>query len=357
MSLRPAIVLASLFALGIATAAAAQTGESSPPGETAAMQRIVDIFERLAVREQQRRGSAVRGAHAKGHGCVRATVAVRGDLPPALRHGVFAAQHDYAAWVRFSNGSGTVQADAPPDGRGMAIKLMGVDGPMLLDDERHTQDFLMIDFPVFFVRDVNEYESLAEALEKNDMKRFLVTHPRTATIVGQIMKAHTHDVLTDTYFSMSPYMLGSTYVKFAAFPVSCEPGALLQPKGLGAGENPDFLRDRLSADLAGGPACFDFRLQPRIDTATMPIEDPTVLWDSKAAPYVSVARVTIPKQRFDAPQQQTFCENLSYTPWHGTRDFRPVGGINRLRLFVYQAISKLRHSLNKAQFVEPKAER
>ena len=357
MLFRRTIILASILAATIAAAAAATNGEYVPPGESATMQRIVDIFERLVTREYQRGGVARRGAHAKAHGCVRAKVSVRGDLPASLRHGVFSSARDYSAWVRFSNGSGEVQADAPPDGRGMAIKLLGVNGPMLLDDERHTQDFLMIDFPVFFISDVAEYESLAQALAKNDFKAFLATHPRTATIVGQIAAAHTRDVLTDTYFSMSPYQLGSIYVKFAAFPVVCDSGAPLAPKGLPAGIDPNYLRERLSTDLAGAPACFDFRVQPRTDPARMPVEDPTVLWDPKAAPYVTVARISIPSQRFDTPQQQAFCENLSYTPWHGTRDFRPVGGINRLRLFVYRAISKLRHSLNNAQFVEPKGMR
>ncbi len=45
---------------------------------------------------------------------------------------------------RLGHGSGTVQADHIRDGRGLAIKLMGVDGQKLLDDEMHTRDFLFI---------------------------------------------------------------------------------------------------------------------------------------------------------------------------------------------------------------------
>jgi hypothetical protein len=62
----------------------------------------------------------------------------------------------YQAWIRFSNGSGDpTRADIKRDARGMAIKVMGVPGKKLLDDESAatTQDFIMINHPVFFATD------------------------------------------------------------------------------------------------------------------------------------------------------------------------------------------------------------
>lgn len=337
----------------VAPAAAVQTGESAPPGETMTMRRIVDAFERMVTQTYHKSGHGVRGAHAKGQGCVRATVRIARNVPPPLRHGVFAAPTTYRAWVRFSNGAGEVRVDGAPDGRGMAIKLTGVAGPKLIDDERHTQDFVMINFPAFFISDVAEYELLADALEKNRLPAFLKAHPESAKLAAQIAGVPTHDLLRNSYFSMTPYLLGSTYAKFGSFPVSCSGGAALTPDTTGGVADADYLRERLVASLSREPACFDLRLQPRTDPATMPIENAMVTWEAAAAPFVTVARVTIPPQTFDSPQQQTFCENLSYSPWHGTSDFRPVGGLNRLRLFVYRAISKLRHELNQASFIEP----
>ena len=49
----------------------------------------------------------------------------------------------------------------------------------------------------------------------------------------------------------------------------------------------------------------------------------------------------------------TFCENLSYTPWHSLPDHRPIGGINRARKVVYEAISKVRHDYNAVPRREP----
>ncbi len=339
--------------ISVGVAASAPTGEYAPPGETAAMQRIVNSFQTVVAREFKQSRHANRDAHAKGQGCVHASVAVRGDLPSALRHGVFAAAHTYRAWIRFSNGSGEIQADNVPDGRGMAIKLTGVPGAKLIPDEKYTQDFVMIDFPVFFVPDVAQYELLASAIEQGHPQAFFASHPESAKIAGEASSHPTHDMLANRYFSMTPYRLGATYLKFDALPISCATGAALHPASLSSSENSNYLQSRMETDLARAPACFALQLQPRTDPASMPIENDSIVWDETKAPFVTAAIVTIPQQHFDSLQQQSFCENLSYSPWHGTTDFRPVGGINRLRLFVYRAISQLRHRLNDAPTIEP----
>ena len=61
----------------------------------------------------------------------------------------------YDAWIRFSSSSGTPQPDSKLDGRGMAIKLMGVSA-----SPSTTQDFVMINNPVFMVRNAIDYVDL-----------------------------------------------------------------------------------------------------------------------------------------------------------------------------------------------------
>jgi hypothetical protein len=85
----------------------------------------------------------------------------------------------------------------------------------------------------------------------------------------------------------------------------------------------------------------------------MPVEDPTIEWSETDAPFVPVARITIPRQAFDSPEQMLFCENLSFTPWHCVDAHRPLGGLNRLRRSVYETISRVRHELNHAARKEP----
>jgi hypothetical protein len=87
--------------------------------------------------------------------------------------------------------------------------------------------------------------------------------------------------------------------------------------------------------------------------AKMPIEDPTIRWSEEISPYRPVARIEIPRQQFSSDAQNQFCEQLSFAPWHGLEAHRPVGGINRARKAVYNAVSERRHAHNGFERHEP----
>ena len=101
--------------------------EVIPPGEGEAMARVVQTIEGR-VREAAKSAPARRDAHPKSHGCVHADFRVLDTVPSALRAGVFAVPLTFKAWIRFSNGSEKPGPDGRGDGRGMAVKLLGVEG-------------------------------------------------------------------------------------------------------------------------------------------------------------------------------------------------------------------------------------
>jgi hypothetical protein len=276
---------------------------------------------------------------------VKAEFRVLDGLPPALRAGVFAEPRTFKAWIRFSNGNGTPQPDSVPDGRGMAIKLMDV-----AQSPSTTQDFVMIANPAFFVRNAADYVKFQTA---SSPLRFFFPgfnpfrfrlHEGLVALAIAFRKAR--NPLNVRYWSMTPYALGDTAIKFSARPAG-------PASPFVATDSPNFLHDNLAKHLAGGDAAFDFLVQPRTRPETMPIEDPTITWNETAAPFLPVARITIPAQGFDSPEQHAFCENLSFTPFHCVDAQRPLGGINRVRRVVYDAISRLRHELNAAPRKEP----
>ena len=329
--------------------------EHIPATESADTTALVQTFEKL-VRTEYAHGvrPAPRDAHPKGQGCVRATFSVRADLPVELRHGVFANAKTYPAWIRYSNGSPKKQADRIGDGRGMAIKVMGVSGPKLVAGERFTQDFVMINNPVFFSANARDYVDLTRSTIDGTEASFFKTHPRDAAIVATIASHVTRDMFAETYSSMSPYAFGRRYMKFRALPAACTGTRPTLPAYAGpVPGNPEILRTRMTRDLTLGNVCFHLQIQLQTNAADQPVENATVEWQEREAPFVSAATIVIPKQRFDSAKQQTFCENLSYTPWHGSSDQRPAGGINRIRLAVYLASSALRHGLDHAQTLEP----
>ena len=130
-----------------------------------AIQQIVQIVEEN-IRAEAKHGSAHRDVHFKAHGCVKAEFRVL-PLPDAMQIGIFAEARTYPAWVRYSNGSGKVQDDSIGDGRGMAIKLMGIES-----SQSGTQDFVMINHPVFFVRNATDYIEFQKAVSQDALSKF-----------------------------------------------------------------------------------------------------------------------------------------------------------------------------------------
>lgn len=329
--------------------------ESVPPGEPAAIEETTKMLVEFVAQRWTDNPPARRDAHVKPHGCVTATVRVEPGLPDELAVGLFALPAEYQAWIRFSNSSFDIQRDRKADGRGMAIKLMNVYGPKALPSEvdETSQDFILINYPVFVVRNALEYvEFTHDTLIGHPLEFFF--HGSRKYRLPELASA-THlalqkvvSPLRPTYYSMTPYAFGEGgAVKYGARP--CAP----KPSGGRRGFRKNYLREHLVTDLAEHGACFELLVQRQTDAWTMPIEDPTVEWSPLASPYRKVATIEIPAQEFDTAARREMCEALSFNPWHALPEHRPLGGINRVRKSVYHAISKLRHDLNGEVALEP----
>lgn len=327
--------------------------ESVPEGEAKAIEFVKQAISMQVRGGFQKSGKAVRDAHAKAHGCVRAELKVREDLPSELRTQLYQPGAQYPAWIRFSNGSGKSQNDTEGDGRGMAVKIMGVGG-VKLANEKATQDILTINHPVFFVRNAEEYVEFTKATATGSPLKFFFPginplHFRLHEmgIAKAIQGKKVNDMLATRFWTMTPVSFGEKAAKLSFIPCSN------QKEVVSNKNNPDFLRLNMSEHLRNQEGCFILAAQIQTDAEKMPIEDPTIEWSEKASPFVSVAMLTIPKQSFESEKQQAFCENLSMNPWHSTEDHRPLGGINRVRRVVYETIANLRHELNREAQIEP----
>ena len=76
-------------------------------------------------------------------------------------------------------------------------------------------------------------------------------------------------------------------------------------------------------------------------------------WKEIQAPFHKVGTILIPRQTFDTPEQNQFCENLSFNHWHALPEPRPLGVTNRLRKVIYEHISQVRHEMNSSERREP----
>src|SRR5262249_5807296 len=145
--------------------------------------------------------------------------------------------------------------------------------------------------------------------------------------------------LTTRYWSTTPYRLGPRVVKYSAIPDEVKAAGSPSP-------SQDYLREAMIAALDGREAGFTFAVQIHKDDRTTPIEDATVDWPGGQSPFAPVARIVIGAQAFDNEERRTFCEHLSFTPWHALPEHEPLGGINRTRRDVYSRLSAERHKLN-----------
>ena len=87
----------------------------------------------------------------------------------------------------------------------------------------------------------------------------------------------------------------------------------------------------------------------------MPLEDAMVEWPEADSPYHPVATIHYPRQTAHSEALQRFGDDqLAFNSWRGIDEHRPLGGINRLKLRVYEQSSIFRHEANKEEYVEPK---
>jgi hypothetical protein len=345
-----------------------------------------------------------RDQHPKHHGCVRAKFVIAPGLGPQYGQGLFAQSKIFDAWIRFSNGG--QHDDRQKDAHGMAVKLMAVEGEKSLAEEKDatTHDFVMVDNPIFFLRDAIEYGEFTGALLKAKGKEpstlynllgilggklrelatvFLLFFIRGrlgafARLIKFVSKLHANPLST-RYWSTTPYQLGNASMKFSAVPAELPAGVSTKgPEDLSADglvrylqvaraatpapilkkapvDSPNYLREALAGSLKAGGTVFLFQIQAFVNDQTTPVNDPTVEWPESAAPFRTVAWIWIPPQVPDTPKRMDFCQHLSFTPWHALKVHEPQGEINLVRRKVYRELSLARHQANGRPMMEPDA--
>jgi hypothetical protein len=328
--------------------------EKLAPGEEAHLDSIIASFEKQ-MRLLWKPGRFERGGNTKTHGIVRGEYMIHDNLPGELRHGIYAQPRMYRAWVRFSGPGPYITPDIDDIGfMSISIKLLGVPGPKLMDEEKFTQDMFGVSTPTFVTPDTDANAQLqVESLKNTQIYYFLNFHrSHVLDFIMQALWLKTQSSPFEApYFSCVPYLLGEGHaMQYSVWPRSTRrtpiPRLPLRPPD-------DYLRDAMVATLAKEDVEFDIRLQRQTDSHLMPLENNAVLWPEKLSPRVSVATLRIPRQKFDFPAQLDFAKSLSYNPWHCIPEHRPLGNQSRARRRMYDTLSKLRHSMNGVPLYEP----
>ena len=311
-------------------------------------------------------GKSLRGVHPKSHGCVIADLSINQDIVANLQVGLFANPGgQYQALVRFSNASVRLSPDlenGKNGSRGMAIKVMDVEGDVLIADKgKNNQDFLMINTPSFAFPNVRSYRRLTNALLKSPSgadprgafkpsaewsDEDFLNFKKTRNVLGQIAKKTVRNPLEVQYFAAAPSSFGANRVmKFSAEP--CGGEKLQEPF-----ENPlfgdatkNYLQEALAFTMSKKEnVCFDLKIQvlSAEQVKAHPIgkdliEDASQVWSEEEFPFINVAKLMLrgPQDIDPESDEQKACESQAFNPWHSLVQHKPLGGINRLRKPVY----------------------
>src|SRR4051812_22648218 len=195
-------------------------------GEPAHLEALAEQLHAIQ-KKRADHGKAARALHAKGLAGVEAELTVLPDIDPRARTGIFSKPGTYRAYLRFSNGSGLRQHDRKGDVRGLAIKVLGVEGKKIIPvlENAPTQDFLLIQSPSTPFRDADEFIWFVSAMERpalllpKVLVRFgplggLRLLKRLAASVSRSVPS----MATARYFSAVPVRWGEYAVHYAVAP-------------------------------------------------------------------------------------------------------------------------------------------
>src|SRR4029079_10822265 len=141
--------------------------ETLDPDLDRLLEQVIAFWEKK-VRESpvaEGSGRAVRGAHAKTFGVVKAEVQFFRNVAPAYSQGIYARPGRHGAVIRFSSASNHLGADATLGGvLGLAMKIFDVPGAKLVEDEPDSTpfDLGLKNNPVFVANTAKHYLVLQE---------------------------------------------------------------------------------------------------------------------------------------------------------------------------------------------------
>src|SRR5207302_1416596 len=145
----------------------------------------------------------------------------------------------------------------------VAIKVMGVDGPKLMEDEAHTQDLILVSPASFVTPDIRENADLQRWVRAKAPLGYFF-NPLRRHILHLFMQLLYSPMLANPlqvqYYSNVPFLLGEGQ----AVEYSLKPRSPMRTR-IPALPSENYLRDAMVRTLAEGDWEFEFMVQVQTD--------------------------------------------------------------------------------------------
>jgi len=339
---------------------------------------IAEVLETVHQSKQRSgNGYATRDVHVKGYGLLKAELEIQKDLPAEFAQGLYAKPGKHPAVIRFSNASSLVTTDAKSAPfMGMAIKIFDVAGKTILEDEPDsgTFDYNLISISALFCSSIEHYSYINNLVLKVDeyfargIPGMLKFGYHWLTAMGKsfptllsirelynfisLSRLKPNNLLLNEYYTVGAVRHGDYIAKIRAKPVTAYADEITR-RVLDLKSADQVFRPALAAELNEHNYEFVIQVQLCKDLKRMPVEDLTIRWSEQLAPFVTVAKLTIPKQDISGEDNLKIMEHLSFSPFRCLEENRPMGSLQLTRKEVYRQTSLLRHKLNGVARKEP----
>lgn len=345
--------------------------EQPTPDEAQTEAGLIETLEGISKTVLKDSGHAFRSVHAKGHGLLRGQLRVLDNLAPVLAQGIFTAPAIYPAIMRLSTIPGDLLDDDISTPRGCALKVIGVPGARLPGSEEDTtQDFVLVNGPTFGAPNTKAFlgnlKLLAGTTDRLPGLKKVFSHAARATeglietlggksaLLSTLGGQPATHILGETFFSQAAILYGPYVAKVCLAPVAPELTALTGKK-INLGASPNALREAVREHFVSQGGTWELRVQLCTDVEQMPIEDASVDWPQKVSPYLPVAVLTIDAQEsWSEEAVRDVDDGMSFSPWHGVVEHRPLGNVMRARRATYAASAAFRSTHNGCPIHEPR---
>ncbi|MGR6329916.1 catalase family protein [Sphingomonas sp. XXL09] len=334
--------------------------------------QLNDTFDVILERTAADYGHAVRSVHAKAHGILKGQMTIDEGLPPELAQGLFATPGSHDVLLRLSTNAGDLLPDVISLPRGLAMKVLGVTGDRLPDADGDTQDFVMVNGPVFQAKTAEKFlgnlKLLAKTTDRIETGKTAISavlrgvhHALEAVgtkiaAVDSLGGAPNVDPLGETYYSATPFRYGDHIAKFSLVPVAPDQTALTG-RIVEVDGRENAIREDVRDEMRTLDATWEFRVQLCRDLDKQPVEDPTTEWKEEDSPFLRVATVRVPAQdSWDEATVRAVNEEMRFSVWTGLAAHRPLGNINRARRDTYRHSADFRARFNGCPYHEPAAQ-
>lgn len=333
--------------------------EQPVPDEQELIEEILKTMADVREKTYAHSGHAFRSVHVKSHGLLKGELKVLDTLPPYLAQGIFTSGKTYPVVIRLSSAPGDVLPDSVSTPRGFSVKVFDVEGGRLPGSEDDkTQNFILVnDSPVFpnslkdFLTGLKRFDAMTDRLDglKSGVSKVLRTVGKISEKLGiapAVMPGlggqPETNPMGDTYYSQGAFLYGDYMAKMSLAPLSPALKALTK-QPLELDEDKDALRTAVKEYFASNDAEWEVRIQLCTDISEMPVEDASVEWKEEVSPFIMVAHLTVPKQdAWNEEKSALVDDRMSFSPWQGVADHRPLGVIQRSRKPAYRESAAFR---------------